>query len=49
MSCIVGELQNGRVLNVKINISNQIIDFVNEKLTVFPYFFVNFEKIQILK
>ena len=30
MSCIVGELQNGRLLNVKINISNQIIDFVND-------------------
>ena len=30
MSGIVGELQNGRVLNVKINISNQIIDVVNE-------------------
>ena len=44
MSCIVGELQNGRVLNVKINISNQIIDFVNEKLTCFRDFFANFGK-----
>ena len=30
MSCIVGELQNGGVLNVKRNITNQIIDFVND-------------------
>ena len=44
MSGIVGELQNGRVLNVKINISNQIIDFVNEKLTYFREFFAIFGK-----
>ena len=44
MSGIVGELQNGRVLNVKINISNQIIDFVNEKLTYFRDFFAIFGK-----
>ena len=30
MSCIVGELQNGRALNVKINISNQIKEKVND-------------------
>ncbi len=47
MSCIVGELQNGRLLNVKINISNQIIDFVNENYKVEKWFLFKFDKIQL--
>ncbi len=47
MSCIVGELQNGRVLNVKIDISNQIIDFVNENYKVEKWFLFKFDKIQL--
>ena len=43
----MGELQKGRVLNVKIDITNQIIDFGNENYKVEKWFLFKFDKIQL--
>lgn len=44
----MGEWENRRVLKLKIKALNQVIDFVNEKLTYFRDFFAIFGKFKFL-